>query len=133
MQANEELKLKLDMENELPEADVAPKGNSLFSEVEDRRHLAEEKLKRCEIKLEKYKISHDQKVSEMHKLRMQNIHLLKLGSNASGKCEQAQVERLQELLEAEKNKNRILSEQISSSSGSEKSSPTIGKKHAQKI
>ena len=123
MQANEELKLKLDIENELPEADVAPKGNSLFSEVEDRRHLAEEKLKRCEIKLEKYKISYDQKVSEMHKLRMQNIHLLKLGSNASGKCEQVQVERLQELLEAEKSKNRILSDQISSNStGSEKPS-----------
>ena len=57
MQANEELKNKMDFENDIPELDVAPKGNSLFSEVEDRRHIAEEKLKRAETKLEKYKVN----------------------------------------------------------------------------
>ena len=51
----------------------------------------------------------------MHKLRMQNIHLLKLSANAGGKCDQAQVERLQDLLQTEKNKNRTLTEQMSSS------------------
>merc|ERR1712141_150214 len=122
MQANKELKLKLDIENELPEADVAAKGNSLFSEVEDRRHLAEEKLKRCEVRMEKYKIMYDQKASELHKLRMQNIHLLKISNNAGGKCEQALVERLQEMLQIEKNKNRSLTEQLSTTNSSEKSS-----------
>ena len=120
-QANEELKMKIDDENEIV-ADVTAKGNSLFSEVEDRRHLAEEKLKRCEVRMEKYKIMYDQKASELHKLRMQNIHLLKISNNAGGKCEQALVERLQEMLQIEKNKNRSLTEQLSTTNSSDKSS-----------
>merc|ERR1711976_662713 len=39
----------------------------------------------------------------------------KLSATAGGKCDQAQVERLQDLLQTEKNKNRTLTEQMSSS------------------
>ena len=122
-QANEELKMKIDDENEIV-ADIAAKGNSLFSEVEDRRHLAEEKLKKCEVRTEKYKKAYDQKVSELHKLRMQNIHLLNISNNAGGgKSEQALVERLKEMWQIEKNKNRALTEQLlSTTNSSEKSS-----------
>ena len=41
-QANEEIKvLNLEVDDEEPAVDVAPKGNSLFSEVEDRRHIGQ--------------------------------------------------------------------------------------------
>ena len=78
-QANEEIKvLNLEVDDEEPIVDVAPKGNSLFSEVEDRRHIAEEKLKKVQTKLQEFKALYERKAIELNKLRMQNVHLMNM-------------------------------------------------------
>ena len=114
-EAQEEMKMmSLETDDDDLQIDVAPKGNSLFSEVEDRRHIAEEKLKKCQAKYEGAKVMLEKRNSEMSKLRMQNIHLRNMASNASsGACEVQQLERLQEQLHRERNQNKILASKLS--------------------
>ena len=56
-EAQEEMKMmSLETDDDDLQIGVAPKGNSLFSEVEDRRHIAEEQLKKCLAKYEGAKV-----------------------------------------------------------------------------
>ena len=120
-QANEEIKmLNLEMDDDDPKVDVAPKGNSLFSEVEDRRHIAEDKLKKVQTKLEEFKALHERKALELNKLRMQNVHLMNMTSSSnSAKCDQSHVDRLQALLQAEKERNKDLMGRLSNDTTAE--------------
>lgn len=106
--------MQLEEDDDDMKVEVAPKGNSLFSEVEDRRHVAEEQLKKYKNKCEAMKIIHDKRLTEMQKLRMQNIHLMNMTSSngGAGKSEQAHLERLQELLQTERNKFKMLTDQL---------------------
>jgi len=118
-QANEEIKvLNLEVDDEEPIVDVAPKGNSLFSEVEDRRHIAEEKLKKVQTKLQEFKALYERKAIELNKLRMQNVHLVNMSASSNGaKYEQSHVDRLYTLLAAEKDKNKDLVARLSNETG----------------
>jgi len=118
-QANEEIKvLNLEVDDEEPAVDVAPKGNSLFSEVEDRRHIAEEKLKKVQSKSQEFKALYERKALELNKLRMQNVHLMNMSASSNGaKYEQNHVDRLYTLLQAEKDKNKDLTARLSNESG----------------
>lgn len=113
-QAQEEIKL-LSMEDETEiNLEVAPKGNSLFSEVEDRRHIAEQQLKSSQTREKQYKALYERQALELNRIRMQNVHLMNLTSNGSGtgKFNQAFVERLQSQLQSEKDKNKDLMEKL---------------------
>lgn len=113
-QAQEELKILSMEDDEEIHCEVAPKGNSLFSEVEDRRHIAEQQLKKSQAREQKYKALYERQVLELNRVRMQNVHLMNLTSNghASGKFSQAFVERLQSQLNSEKDKNKDLTAKL---------------------
>jgi len=114
--AHEEIKLMNAIEVDEVEVDVAPKGNSLFAEVDDRRLVVEEQLKNYQIRVKELKVLYEKKVTENNKLRMQNIHLMNMASStgsSAGKCEQSHVEHLHDLLKLEKQKNSILKSQLS--------------------
>merc|ERR1719245_2718241 len=117
-EAQEELKLMnaIEVEEEALDVDVAPKGNSLFAEVDDRRLLVEEQLKNYQIRVKELKVLYEKKVTENNKLRMQNIHLMNMASSSgsgAGKCEQTHVEHLHDLLKLERQKNLTLKNQLS--------------------
>jgi len=118
-QANEEIKIfNLEVDDEEPVVDVAPKGNSLFSEVEDRRHIAEEKLKKVQVKMQEFKALYERQSLKMNKLRMQNVQLMNMSASSnSAKYEQSHVDRLYVLLTAEKDKNKDLAARLSNESG----------------
>ncbi len=109
-QANDELKfMDPDSDDEdLKVEAVAAKGNSLFSEVEDRRHIAEDKLKKCQAKNEELKSLYENKCRQLNKLRLQNVQLMNINANASGKFDEALVDRLQFMLQSEKERNKDL-------------------------
>lgn len=116
-EAQEEIKLMNAMEvaEEALDVDVAPKGNSLFAEVDDRRLLVEEQLKNYQIRVKELKMLNEKKVTENNKLRMQNIHLMNMASSSgsgAGKCEQTHVEHLHDLLKLERQKNLTLKNQL---------------------
>ena len=86
------------------------KGNSLFSEVNDRREKVETQLKIYEEKFEVLKKNYDLKMSELQKTKMHNAKLLSIAGNSHN--DSGQVSRLEELLSAERNKNKILRERL---------------------
>ena len=85
------------------------RGNSLFSEVDDRRQIVEAKLKRFKDQFESMKIQYDKKVQQLQKVKTQNVALLNRVS-ADVNVDHGQVLHLQDLLERERNKNKILNE-----------------------
>lgn len=60
------------------------KGNSLFSEVEDRRTIVESQMSHLRAKYEEMKASYDAKVAQLHKVKMHNVALLNMASGAAG-------------------------------------------------
>ena len=88
------------------------KGNSLFSEVNDRREKVETQLKIYQENFEVLKKNYDIKMSELQKTKMHNAKLLSIAG--SGRNDSGQVSRLEELLTAERNKNKILRERLDS-------------------
>ena len=67
------------------EVDIAPKGNSLFAEVDDRRLVVEEQLKNYQTRVKELKVLYEKKVGENNKLRMQNIHLMNMASSSGSR------------------------------------------------
>ena len=53
------------------------RGNSLFSEVDDRRKVVEDKLKRQNDKMEEMRALSENKSKQLAKAQMQNLALLK--------------------------------------------------------
>ena len=88
------------------------KGNSLFSEVNDRRERVENQLKVYEEKFEMLKSNYDIKMAELQKTKMHNAKLLSIAGSSHN--DSGQVSRLEELLTAERNKNKILRERLDS-------------------
>ena len=87
------------------------RGNSLFSEVDDRRQIVEVKLKRFKEQFETMKIQYDKKVQQLQKVRTQNVALLNRAS-ADVNQDHGQLYHLEDLLERERNRSKILIEQI---------------------
>merc|ERR1719450_1011735 len=86
------------------------KGNSLFSEVNDRREKVETQLKVYEEKYELLKNNYDIKMAELQKTKMHNAKLLSIaGSNFS---DSGHTARLEELLTLERNKNKTLRDRL---------------------
>merc|ERR1719447_2753562 len=88
--------------------DRSGKGNSLFSEVEDRREKVEVQLKVFEEKFSLLKENYDGKLRELQKTKLHNAQLLGLVGGRGGGEEHSA--RLEELLEVERERNRQLSE-----------------------
>ena len=86
------------------------KGNSLFSEVEDRRHLVETQMVSLKSKYEDMKVNYDAKVAELRKVKMHNVALLNMAG--SGKGDVDQVQRIEAMLTTERNKNKMLTERL---------------------
>ena len=87
------------------------RGNSLFSEVDDRRQIVEVKLKRFKEQFETMKIQYDKKVQQLQRVRTQNVALLNRAS-ADVNQDHGQLYHLEDLLERERNRSKILIEQI---------------------
>ena len=92
--------------------DRSGKGNSLFSEVEDRREKVEVQLKVFEEKFSLLKENYDSKLRELQKTKLHNAQLLGLVGGRGGGEEHS--ERLEQLLEVERERNRQLSDRLDS-------------------
>ena len=109
--------MKTDLElkqNEL--SDVSPdtasneRGNSLFSEVDDRRQIVEVNYKRLREQFSSMKQQYDKKDQQLMKVKTQNVALLNRASANEMNPDHGQLLHLQDLLEREKNKNKQLTE-----------------------
>jgi len=85
------------------------KGNSLFSEVNDRREKVESQLKVYEEKYTLLKENYDVKLSQLQKIKVHNAQLLSI---AGTRGDTGHTARLEELLAAERNKNKALSDRL---------------------
>jgi len=85
------------------------KGNSLFSEVNDRREKVENQLKVYEDKYLLLKENYDVKISQLQKTKLHNAQLLSI---AGTRGDTGHTARLEELLAAERNKNKALSDRL---------------------
>ena len=92
--------------------DRSEKGNSLFSEVEDRREKVEVELKVFEDKFSLLEENYDSKLKELQKTKLHNAQLLGLVGGRGG--EEEHSARLEELLEVERERNRQLSDRLDS-------------------
>ena len=86
------------------------RGNSLFSEVEDRREKVEHQLRVYEEKYVVLKENYDVKMAQLQKTKLHNAALLGLVGGRGG--EQGQVARLEDLLEQERSRSRVLGERL---------------------
>jgi len=87
------------------------KGNSLFSEVNDRREKVENQLKVYEDKYQTLKENYDIKLAQLQKTKMHNAQLLSI---AGTRGDSGHASRLEELLAAERNKNKTLRDRLDS-------------------
>ncbi|XP_023334468.1 protein Spindly-B isoform X2 [Eurytemora carolleeae] len=85
------------------------KGNSLFSEVEDRRQRVESQLSALTRKYDIIKEGYDVKVAELQKVKMHNSQLLSI---AGTRNDTEHVGRLEDLLRTEKDKVRVLMDKL---------------------
>ena len=86
------------------------KGNSLFSEVNDRRERVENQLKVYEEKYEMLKNNYDVKMAELQKTKMHNAKLLSIAG--SSHSDTGHTARLEELLASERTKNKSLRDRL---------------------
>ena len=86
------------------------KGNSLFSEVNDRREKVETQLKVYEEKFAMLKSNYDVKLAELQKTKMHNAKLLSIAGTSVS--DSGHAARLEELLATERNKNKSLRERL---------------------
>ena len=86
------------------------KGNSLFSEVNDRRERVENQLKVYEEKFEVLKNNYDVKMAELQKTKMHNAKLLSIAG--SSHSDTGHTARLEELLASERTKNKSLRDRL---------------------
>jgi len=91
------------------EVDEDGKGNSLFSEVNDRREKVEIQIKIYQEQYETLKANYDTKLAQLKKTKMHNAQLL---SMAGTRTDSGHASRLEELLADERNKNVMLREQL---------------------
>ena len=106
-----ELQAQLDA-MQMDNMDQDGKGNSLFSEVNDRREKVETQLKIYQENFDVLKKNYDIKMAELQKTKMHNAKLLSIAGSSHN--DSGQVSRLEELLTAERNKNKILRERLDS-------------------
>jgi len=85
------------------------KGNSLFSEVNDRREKVEDQLRVYEEKYSTLKENYDIKLAQIQKTKMHNAQLLSI---AGTRGDSGHTARLEELLAAERNKNKTLCDRL---------------------
>jgi len=88
------------------------KGNSLFSEVNDRREKVENQLRVYEEKYETLKENYDIKLAQLQKTKMHNAQLLSIAGTRGG--DTGHAARLEELLSTERNKNKTLRDRLDS-------------------
>ena len=86
------------------------KGNSLFSEVNDRRERVENQLKVYEEKFEVLKNNYDVKKVELQKTKVHNAKLLSIAG--SSHSDTGHTARLEELLASERTKNKSLQDRL---------------------
>ena len=86
------------------------KGNSLFSEVNDRREKVETQLKVYEEKYDLLKNNYDVKMAELQKTKMHNAKLLSIAGNSYK--DSGHTSRLEELLASERDKNKRLRDRL---------------------
>ena len=80
------------------------------------RNIVESQMSNMRAKYEEMKASYDSKVAQLHKVKMHNVALLNMasgvGGSGKGEANAEQVQRLTELLEAEKSRTKMLMERI---------------------
>lgn len=67
------------------------KGNSIFSEVEDRRHLVESQLAALKAKYENLRVQYDAKVQQLQRVKLHNVSLMNVSLSSGDKTNGAQV------------------------------------------
>jgi len=105
-----EVQGQLDAERNMAGGESSEKGNSLFSEVEDRRQAVEDQLSVVNSKYNAIKENYDVKVAELQKVKMHNSQLLSIAGGGSNNTEH--VTRLEDMLAQEKKKVRQLMESL---------------------
>ena len=92
--------------------EASSKGNSLFSEVEDRRHIVEGQLVQMKDSYAELKTRYEAKAAQMHRLQVQNVSLLNMAASGNSKGDGDHIKRLEELLQAERQKTKTLTEHL---------------------
>ena len=93
-----------------PETATNERGNSLFSEVDDRRQIVEGNYKKLKEQFSSMKVQYDRKDQQLMKVKTQNVALLNRASANEMNPDHGQLYHLQDLLEREKNKNKQLTD-----------------------
>jgi len=115
-----QVKVEMDqMQSKLQEGDAggveSRRGNSLFSEVDDRRKIVEDKLRKAMEKMEEIREANDKKSKQLAKAQKQNMALLKKRPDMNGPAggvSGATLRHMEELLMRERAKNTSLLQQI---------------------
>lgn len=105
---NDFASMQKDLTDSSPNETRIDRGNSLFSEVDDRRQIVEGKLKRFKDQFESMKLQYDKKAQQLMKVKTQNVALLNRASANDMNPDHGQLIHLQDLLERERNKNKLL-------------------------
>ena len=106
-----------------PESATIERGNSLFSEVDDRRQIVEGNYKKLKEQFSSMKVQYDRKDQQLMKVKTQNVALLNRASANEMNPDHGQLYHLQDLLEREKNKNLPKNASKTSPVGYERRSP----------
>jgi len=129
-----QVKVEMDqMQSKLQEGDAGcvenRRGNSLFSEVDDRRKIVEDKLRRAMDKMEEAREANEKKSKQLAKAQKQNMALLKKRPDLSGGVgglSGATLRHMEELLMRERAKNTSLMQQIQMNAGGTGGKSTAG-------
>lgn len=84
------------------------KGNSVYSELDDRRNLVERQLDQFKAKYDRLKLEHEVTRQQLKKSKMYNLALQNEVNTVGSRRSLEQVRRLEELLNGEKNKTKML-------------------------
>ena len=109
---NDFASMQKELSDSSPNDSRTDRGNSLFSEVDDRRQIVEGKLKRFKDQFESMKIQYDKKVQQLMKVKTQNVALLNRASANDMNPDHGQLYHLQDLLDRERNKNKFLNDLV---------------------
>ena len=100
-----------------PNVHTTDRGNSLFSEVDDRRQIVEEKLRRFKDQFESMKVQYDKKNQQLMRVKTQNVALLNRAAANDMNPDHNQLYHLQDLLERERSKTKLLNDLVENQQG----------------
>ena len=118
--------MQKELSDSSPNDHTTDRGNSLFSEVDDRRQIVEEKLRRFKDQFESMKVQYDKKNQQLMRVKTQNVALLNRAAANDMNPDHNQLYHLQDLLERERSKTKLLNDLVDNQQGEKGCTSKIG-------